>query len=74
MFKVKSQIAVLTHSKMDRLVVPLLRQLSPILDLSSLEVCDFYQSVLLTYIERVVQKEPERPRDSLDLHQPSKRP
>ena len=34
MFKVKSQIAVLTHSKMDRLVVPLLRQLSPMLDLS----------------------------------------
>jgi len=63
LFKIKSQIAVLTHSKLDNVVIPLLRQLFPILDLSSLEVCDFYQSIMSTYIERVVHKEPEKPRD-----------
>jgi len=61
--KVKSQIAVLPHSKLDNVVIPLLRQLFPILDLSSLEVCDFYQSIMSTYIERVVHKEPEKPKD-----------
>jgi len=63
LFEVKSQIAVLTHSKLDKVVIPLLRQLFPILDLFSLEVCHFYQTIMSIYIERVVQKEPEKPRD-----------
>ncbi|MCJ1243689.1 hypothetical protein MMC30_000886 [Trapelia coarctata] len=61
--EIESQTESLPHQELDRLLIPLLQQLIPILDLRSPEVCKFYQSMMVMYIRRVVQKEPEKPKD-----------
>jgi hypothetical protein len=61
--KIQSQTNSLLHKELDRLVIPLLEQMVEVLDLGSLETRQFYQSIMTTYITRVVQKEPEKPSD-----------
>ena len=61
--QIQSQIESLRYEELDRLVVPLLGQMIYIVDLCPPEACQFYQSMMATYITRVVQKEPEKPSD-----------
>ena len=60
---IQSQTESLSFEELDRLVIPLLEQMIYIVDLCPRDACQFYQSIMATYITRVVQKEPEMPRD-----------
>ena len=61
--RIQSQSQSLRHEELDRLVLPLLEQMMSIVDLCPSDACQFYQSMMATYITRVVQKEPEKPSD-----------
>jgi hypothetical protein len=61
--KIQLQTESLPHAELDRLIIPLLEQMMHVVDLHSPEACKFFQSMMETYIMRVVQKEPEKPRD-----------
>ncbi|KAL9106939.1 MAG: hypothetical protein Q9187_008495, partial [Circinaria calcarea] len=61
--QIQSQTESLPCEELDRLVIPLLEQLIYIVDLCPSNACQFYQSIMATYITRVVQKEPEMPSD-----------
>jgi hypothetical protein len=61
--KIQSQTESLPEEELNRLVIPLLEKLLHIVDLSSPDARQFFQSMTQTYVTRVVQKEPEKPRD-----------
>lgn len=61
--QLQSQTESLPYDELDRLIVPLLEQMMYIVDLCPLDACRFYQSMMATYITRVVQEEPKKPSD-----------
>lgn len=61
--KIQLQTEGIAIAELDRFVIPLLKRLMDILDLDSSESSGFYQSILVTYISRTVQQEPEKPTD-----------
>ena len=61
--QIRSQTESLPCHELDRLVIPLLEQMMPIMDLCSVETSQVFQSMMMTYMTRVVQKEPAKPSD-----------
>ena len=61
--QIQSQTESLPYDELDRLVIPLLEQMMHVMALCTVDASEFYQSMMTTYITRVVQKEPKKPSD-----------
>ena len=61
--RIQSQAKSIRTEELKRLLIPLLDQMLNVLDVDSSEARCFYESTMTTYTTRVVQMEPEKPKD-----------
>ena len=61
--KIQAQASNLTHAQLKNFLMPLLEELITIVDVSSSEAHECFQSLLTIYITRTVGKEPKKPSD-----------
>lgn len=61
--RIQSQVTTLHCQELDRLFIPLLKQMMHVMDPGSRDAVEFYQAVMTAYITRVVEQEPEKPTD-----------
>jgi hypothetical protein len=61
--QIQAQTQHIDEYELNRLVVPLLEQMMGIINQCPLDACQFYQSMMTTYITRNVKPEPKKPVD-----------
>lgn len=61
--RIQSESEIVADTVLKRLVIPLLEQMIYVVARCPLDAHEFYQSMLTTYITRVVGKEPKKPSD-----------
>lgn len=61
--QIQAQTEHLAESELNRLIVALLKQMMGIINQCPLDACQFYQSMMATYVTRAVKPEPKKPGD-----------
>ena len=61
--KIQTQASELTDKQLQDFLIPLLEDMMTVVDISSSETQECFQSLVTTYITRIVGKEPKRPND-----------